>query len=123
MLSPRKAFLAGLFGTDTTNVNTTCAVDISGKVTYLADMLVKGEPGVYYDQANNSVLAFGGGYMDPFCTFQIYSLARDSWRIMPQTMKYARSGFTPCQFLNTLYLIGGPTAQVESFSLKTSTFL
>ena len=96
MLSPREVFLAGLFGTNDADVSTTCNVDTAGTVVQLADMLVKGEPGVYHNQADDTVLAFGSGYRTPLRSFQVYSLIQDSWQLMTATMQYGRCAFTHC---------------------------
>jgi len=51
-----------------------------------------------------------------------YSFQKDTWQMLPCKMNYPRSSCTPCEYHSVLYLVGGFTTQMESFSLKTFTF-
>ena len=100
----------------------TLVIDLTGTVTAMADMLVEGFPGLYYNQADSTIMAFGGNYFSPRHEVQIYSFSQNRWTMFGQRMKYARCYFSPCQHLSVLYLIDCWQPRVESFSLKTLSF-
>lgn len=100
----------------------TCVLGLDGVIRPKADMLLEGYPGLYHNQADNTVLAFGGGIRTKLKGTQEYSLVRDNWKMLSCKMKYARTSFTPCQYYSSLYMVGGFASQIESFSLKTFTF-
>jgi len=117
MISSSEVLIAGV-----TRDQRTYILDLTGAVRRRADMLVKGFPGLYHNQADDTVLAFGGGTVRMLADTEIYSLTCDKWEMLPYKMKYPRASFTPCEYHSVLYLVGGFTSQIESFSLKTRTF-
>ena len=87
MISSSEVFLAGLNGSSTVDVSSTYIVDLTGAVREQPDMLVKGQPGLFHNQADNTVLAFGGGWEEPLNVTQVYSLFKRQWSLLEQKMK------------------------------------
>lgn len=125
MISSREVFIAGQSHYHYERNRRVYILNMSGSVRRLRNMLVRGGPGLYYSQENCSVLAFGGGfnyYQQQLRCVQTYSFLKDHWEMLPYKMNYPRAFFTPSEYHGSLYLVGGHSTQIESFSLKTHDF-
>ena len=97
-------------------------LSLSGEVRRLPDMLTLGFPGLYHNQADNTVLAFGGGNSSkPQRYIQTYSLTKNQWEMLHEKMRHGHCHFTPCQHLSSVYLPRAGRTDLEVFSLKTLT--
>jgi len=121
LLSPHEVFLAGNAETYMES-RKAFIFSVSGTVKRLPDMLLSGFPGLFHNQPEGSVIAFGGGILEPKREVQSYSLARNCWTLWKQQMYYPRNFFQPCQYLSLLYIFKAGDPDIEYYCLKTGLF-
>ena len=81
-------------------------------------------PGLYFHRARNSVYVFGGRdrYGKSLDSAQTLPLkAASNWQCLP-TMSNARAFFNPCATESLVFLVGGWTTSIETYSLITHNF-
>ena len=100
-------------------VHNTYHIDlVSGLVTELAHMQQARRSHAAY-KFSRSVFVFGGYKERNMDTIERYSIASNTWTLLPCTLQFAMEAFVPARYKLSLYLVGA--LKIEVFNLRTET--